>query len=80
MPVGLVEAAPYSLDRVHLQPGDTMVIYSDGVTEALNVAGEEFGVARMAEVLKVHSTEPVSVVLEEADRRLEDVYDRRRPN
>ena len=64
MPVGLVEAAPYSLDRVHLQPGDTMVIYSDGVTEALNVAGEEFGVARMAEVLKVHSTEPVSVVLE----------------
>ncbi|MGH9200387.1 MAG: PP2C family protein-serine/threonine phosphatase, partial [Vicinamibacterales bacterium] len=65
MPVGLFEAAPYSLDKVHLQPGDTMIMYSDGVTEAQNVAGEEFGEARMAEVLKTHSTEPASVVLEQ---------------
>jgi serine phosphatase RsbU (regulator of sigma subunit)/pSer/pThr/pTyr-binding forkhead associated (FHA) protein len=64
MPVGLFEAAPYSLDKVQLDPGDTMVMYSDGVTEAQNVAGEEFGEARMAEVIKSHSTEPAAVVLE----------------
>lgn len=64
MPVGVFEAATYSLDSVHLQPGDTMVIYSDGVTEAENVAGETFGDQRMAEVLEMHSTESASVVLE----------------
>jgi sigma-B regulation protein RsbU (phosphoserine phosphatase) len=49
---------------VHLDPGDTMVMYSDGVTEAQNLAGEEFGEARMADVIKSHSTEPAAVVLE----------------
>lgn len=64
MPVGLFEAAPYSLDRVQLQPGDTMVLYSDGVTEAQNVGGDEFGEGRMAEIIKTYSDEPAAVVLE----------------
>lgn len=64
MPVGLFEAAPYSLDKVQLEPGDTMVMYSDGVTEAQNVAGEEFSEARMADVIKAHSTDSAAVVLE----------------
>ena len=64
MPVGLFEMAPYSADSVDLKPGDTMVLYSDGVTEAHNVNGDEFGEERMVEVLERHHQEPATVVLE----------------
>ena len=52
MPVGLFEMAPYSVDSLELKPGDTMVIYSDGVTEAQNLAGEEFGEGRLVQVMQ----------------------------
>ena len=64
MPVGLFESAPYANDSVELQPGDTMILYSDGVTEAHNVAGDEFGEERMVEVLKAFHKEPATVVLD----------------
>ncbi|HYB95592.1 MAG TPA: SpoIIE family protein phosphatase [Vicinamibacterales bacterium] len=64
MPVGLFEMAPYSCDTLEMRPGDTMVLYSDGVTEAHNVAGEEFGEARMVEVMKATHGQPATVVLD----------------
>jgi sigma-B regulation protein RsbU (phosphoserine phosphatase) len=41
--VGLLEFAPYGQETVKLDPGDTIIVFSDGVSEALNAAGEEFG-------------------------------------
>lgn len=41
--IGLLEFAPYSQHSVTLVPGDTVVVFSDGVSEALDSAGEEFG-------------------------------------
>jgi phosphoserine phosphatase RsbU/P len=43
MVLGLFEAVPYADGAVDLRPGDTLVIYSDGVTETWNAAGDEFG-------------------------------------
>lgn len=65
MPVGLFEFAPYSADTVELKPGDAMVLYSDGVTEAHNVAGDEFGEARLVEVVEKHHRGSADVVLEQ---------------
>jgi len=45
--VGLLEFAPYDQETVQLDVGDTVIIFSDGVSEALNPAGEEFGDARI---------------------------------
>jgi phosphoserine phosphatase RsbU/P len=45
--VGLLEFAPYEQETVQLEVGDTIVIFSDGVSEALNPAGEEFGDGRL---------------------------------
>jgi serine phosphatase RsbU (regulator of sigma subunit) len=45
--VGLLEFAPYEQETVQLSPGDTVVVFSDGVSEALNTAGEEFGDSRL---------------------------------
>jgi sigma-B regulation protein RsbU (phosphoserine phosphatase) len=45
--VGLLEFAPYGQETVRLDSGDTIIIFSDGVSEALNTEGEEFGDARL---------------------------------
>lgn len=65
MPVGMFETAPYSGDETNLQPGDTLVVYSDGVTEAHNVAGEEFGEARLVTVLERYTRGSAAIVLEQ---------------
>jgi serine phosphatase RsbU (regulator of sigma subunit) len=43
MPVGLLPGAPFAVEYRDLAKGDRLVIYSDGVTEAQNEAGEFFG-------------------------------------
>jgi serine phosphatase RsbU (regulator of sigma subunit)/pSer/pThr/pTyr-binding forkhead associated (FHA) protein len=50
--VGLLEFAPYGQETVQLDVGDTIVIFSDGVSEALNSAGEEYGDARLQAVVE----------------------------
>jgi sigma-B regulation protein RsbU (phosphoserine phosphatase) len=65
MPVGMFPTAPYSGDETLLKPGDTLVVYSDGVTEAHNVAGEEFGEARLVTVLERYTRGSAAIVLEQ---------------
>ena len=45
---GILPGATYPQGRVQLLPGDTLIMYSDGVTEAMNAANEEFGMERLA--------------------------------
>ena len=49
---GLFEKATYEEETVQLQPGDVLVMFSDGVSEALNAAGEEFGDPRILECVQ----------------------------
>ena len=57
--LGLLPGATFEFDRVTLSPGDLVVICSDGVTEARNAAGEEFGRERLIEaMLGCHGTKP----------------------
>jgi sigma-B regulation protein RsbU (phosphoserine phosphatase) len=50
-PVGLVQDAEYVTARVKLEPGDTLILFSDGVTEAMDPGEELYGVPRLREVL-----------------------------
>jgi phosphoserine phosphatase RsbU/P len=50
-PVGLIPEASYFSSCVALRPGDTLVLYSDGVTEAVDPDDEMFGVSRLRELL-----------------------------
>lgn len=52
LPLGLYEDRSPAVARVTLAPGDALVIYSDGVTEAMNGADEEFGDDRLAATVK----------------------------
>ena len=47
--LGLMPDLEYDQASITLEPGDTMVMYTDGVTEAMNAQEEEFGVERLQE-------------------------------
>jgi sigma-B regulation protein RsbU (phosphoserine phosphatase) len=47
MVIGLFEDCPYQQETIQLGPGDLIVAYTDGVTEAINRDAEEFSEARL---------------------------------
>jgi len=51
LPLGIMTNADFREGRTKLYPGDVLVIYSDGVSEATNPSGEEFGPTRLYEVV-----------------------------
>ena len=51
LPLGIMPNADFREGRTQLHPGDVLVIYSDGVSEATNPSGEEFGPTRLYEVV-----------------------------
>jgi phosphoserine phosphatase RsbU/P len=67
-PVGLVPEAEYATACVKLEPGDTLVLFSDGVTEAMDPQEDMFGMPRLVKLLTGHNETPLDelqkVVLE----------------
>ena len=53
--IGLFEEWSCSIQESCLGPGDTLALYSDGVTESPNSAGEEFGDERLRDSLRRHN-------------------------
>jgi phosphoserine phosphatase RsbU/P len=49
--------------RVHLEAGDCLILYTDGVTEALDVNGLEFGISRLIEAVQASSPEGAPAIL-----------------
>ena len=68
--LGVFPEASYDLGEIRLDPGDLMVMYTDGVTEAWNADGDMFSEERLLETLVRHRDRNVS---ELHDRILEDV-------
>ncbi|MBP5777548.1 MAG: SpoIIE family protein phosphatase [Prevotella sp.] len=50
--VGAVEGIVYHEDKIQLEKGDTLYMFTDGVTEAVNTSFEEFGESRLENTLK----------------------------
>ena len=63
MAVGVMPGLPYSEDKTTMAPGDTMFLYTDGITEAMNAEEEEFTEARLEVVLADGHALPVDAVL-----------------
>jgi len=49
-PVGLLPAAEYTSGESILEPGGNLILYTDGITESENKAGEDYGMERLAAV------------------------------
>ena len=70
--LGILPVASYGEQRVHLDPGDMLVLYSDGVTEANNGAYDEYGEDRFIDVLKRYREAPATAIVEAVARDLSD--------
>jgi serine phosphatase RsbU (regulator of sigma subunit) len=55
MALGVIPEVPLTEHLIQIEPGDVLALYTDGVTEALNVEGEEFGVERLEQVIKANA-------------------------
>jgi sigma-B regulation protein RsbU (phosphoserine phosphatase) len=64
MIVGLFEHATYEQEEIQLIAGDLVAVFSDGVSEALNPAGDEYGEARTQSAIASNWLEPVDTVLQ----------------
>ena len=65
-PVGLVDdiSAFVGQVTVRLEPGDGIVLYTDGITEAENMGGEQYGLARLCAVVSRHWSESAEAIKE----------------
>ena len=62
LPLGLLPVGEYEREERMLGPGDLVVMYTDGVTEAANQAGEEYGLGRLLELSRVHAARGVQAL------------------
>jgi phosphoserine phosphatase RsbU/P len=58
VPVGMLPGVVHREAAVTLRRGDTLLLYSDGITEALNRADEEFGMDRLTQLALDRRREP----------------------
>ncbi len=65
MVIGMFEQSPYEQETIQMEVGDLLIAFTDGVTEALNTEGEEFGEERLQEILTTVATEPAGQVRDE---------------
>lgn len=70
--LGLLAGARYEQSTVRLNPGDLLVLYSDGVVEAASPAGEEFGEERLSAIAAAWAHAGVAVVRDEILRAVRD--------
>lgn len=68
--LGILPSIEYMEYKKHLNSGDTLVIYSDGVTEATDPAGEEFETDRLGAVVWKFRDKPAQEIVQEVNKAL----------
>ncbi|MBS0264609.1 MAG: SpoIIE family protein phosphatase [Planctomycetes bacterium] len=61
LPLGVVGGMPYDVLRRTLQPGETVVLYTDGVSEAMNPGGDLYTPERLRELIIRNSPDPTTL-------------------
>ncbi len=63
--VGLLPFAPYTEQTMTLEPGDLLILYTDGISEAMTRDDEEWGEERMIEAARASIHKPADEVLDD---------------
>jgi sigma-B regulation protein RsbU (phosphoserine phosphatase) len=71
--------ARYERGYVRVDPGDTVVLYTDGITEATDLAGEAFGVVRLKRLIADHGAQGARALLDRIFQQVEAFSRRARP-
>ena len=70
--LGILPDISYAEESVKLEKGDIAVLYSDGVTEANNPSGEEFGEKRLADFVQMVRHQPADQILQALIQNLQN--------
>ena len=62
---------PYEMSTIPLRSGDLLVLFTDGVSEAMNRLSEEFGEERLEQVIRDHSQASASDLIAEIHRHIQ---------
>ncbi len=71
MPLGVDAQATYAQQTVQLGPGDVLLLYTDGITDALNSREEEFGQERLLQALREHAGDPTVDIINTVEKSLQ---------
>lgn len=69
-PLGIFPESEYDVGDAVLAPGDILVLYSDGVTEATSPGGEEFGESRLERLISACRGDPVASIRDQILRQV----------
>jgi sigma-B regulation protein RsbU (phosphoserine phosphatase) len=58
-PLGIDPSRPYRSGTLLLEPGDLVLLYTDGLTEEVNDRGEFFDLDRLVETVRIHRRQPI---------------------
>lgn len=72
MPLGISQDASWQQKVVKFAPGDTLVLYTDGITEAQNHMGTMFGDQRLLDVIRTHLGRPAQDIQEAVLRSVQN--------
>lgn len=80
LPLGLMGFAQYEVGKAQLNSGDVLFIYSDGVSEANNLAEDEFGMDRLIKVISDNVGRSASGIRDKVESALSDFTGTAAPN
>jgi sigma-B regulation protein RsbU (phosphoserine phosphatase) len=80
LPLGIMPFSEYEAGTISLRSGDALVIYSDGVSEANNLAEEEFGLDRLTQVIRSNVTRSAAAIRDKVESALSEFTGTAAPN
>jgi phosphoserine phosphatase RsbU/P len=79
VPLGLLDSRQYEEVVFEARPGDILLLYSDGITDHLNAAGQEYGRGRVAHALRSHcgksSKDLINAIFKDLDKFNTSAFD-----
>jgi sigma-B regulation protein RsbU (phosphoserine phosphatase) len=72
MALGVIPDASYEQRTVQLNAGDFILFYTDGVTDAIDLREQQFGVERLQQVMLHHQHLPAAGIISTLERALDD--------
>ena len=77
MPLGLMESS-FSDDTIEIKKGDLFILYTDGVTEAMNKRRKMFGTEKLADIVRTNRTRPLRDIVDLIHKEVR-IYEGRLP-
>lgn len=72
MALGVLPTVDIERKLIRLEPGDTLIFYTDGVTEAMNEDNDEFGIERLRLAAVNHTSHPAAQIVQAITKAIQD--------